>query len=198
MRGYDVYCICRSLRGWSSPDLDTYLKSSEKPFFELLCDYLIRVRQCNVQTIKDFLRANVSRDPLTFDPFKLLEEEAWTVYQDWRKTLSTKGLYFEEVRKSFEFIENFCINNGVNFDQYKKQYAHKHIREKKIDYAVVVHLNLVDIKKLKKVHKIILQNFVSQYNIIKNRLSNPELSELLSDLTNGMNKMLQSYEAKSK
>jgi hypothetical protein len=143
--------------------------------------------------MKDFIKVNFNLDTNNFDPFKLMEEEAWKRYQEWIATSSTKSLYFEQVRKSFMFIENFCTNKNINLDTYKQQYAQKHVRENRIDHVVAIYLNLVDIKKLKKVEKILLQNFVNQYNITKTRISNPELNVLLETLTMDMVKIIKEY-----
>ncbi len=194
MTGYDIYCICRQIMKRSVPILDTYLESSEKPYYELLRDYLIKNKQLNIKDIKKFLNANYCNNPALFNPYKLIEQESWDVYIDWCKYKSTKSLYFNEIKNSFSFIENFCINKNIDFRTYKANFSRKHIREKKIDYAVAIHLQLVDMKKLQKVDKLLLKNFISQYNIVESRLSNQELKQLLISLTDGMTKLLQEYQ----
>ena len=179
--------------GWSRPAPETYAVSQERPYYDMLKDYLIQEKKLNVNDIKWFLKSNFHHDQDAFDPYKLTSEEAWDVYIEWCKTKSTKNLYFNEVRKSFAFIENFCINKSIDLKKYKLSYAAKHIREQKIDGAVAVHLKLIDRKKLSKVDKLLLKNYLSQYNILESRLSNPELSKLLTDLTQDMTKLLQEY-----
>lgn len=194
MTGYEIYCLCRSLNGWSKPSLETYLQSKEKPYFELLNDYFIKRKNFNVKDIRDYIKAFYHLNQSSFDVYKLMNEEANDAYIDWCKFKSTKRLYFEEVKKSFAFIENFCINKGISLSKYKLSYAAKHIREQKIDGAVAVHLQLINKNKLNKVEKLLLKNFLKQYNIIVVRLSNPELIVLLEQLTNDMTKLLQAYQ----
>lgn len=198
MTGYEIYCFCRRVVGWNQPSLDTYLASSEKPYYEMLSNYILQRRNLTTEQTYEFIRAVFNADKATFDPFKLVTDEAWNAYMEWRKTLSTKGLYFEQIRKSFTLIENCCINNCIDLEQYKKEFALRHIRENKIDAAVAVHLQLVDIKKLTKVQKILLKSFLKEYNIIKIRLDTPELQQLLNELTMGMKNLLHQYEVQSK
>jgi hypothetical protein len=193
IRGYDVYFECRRIKGWGNSSLESYLSNNRKEYYECLSNYLFQVRKIDIQQMKDFIKVNFSFDMQNFDPFSLMEEDAWQRYQEWISTASTKFLYFEQVRKSFMFIENFCTNKKIDLETYKNYYAQKHIREKRIDYVVAIYLDLVDIKKLKKVEKILLQNFVSQYNITKIRMSNPELKELLETLTPEMIKIIKEY-----
>jgi hypothetical protein len=196
MNGYEVYKMCRTIQGWSTPSLEVYLNGKESPYYEMLVKFFINEKNLSVQHINDYLRAVYNNLQVEFDPYKLMNEEYWEIYETWLKTKSTKELYFQEIRKSFNFIENFCIGKSINLEQYKKAYAYKHIREKKIDYAVAVHLSLIDKDNLKKVERFMLKNFLSQYNIIVRRLSNTELNMLLTELTNGMNKLLNTYQQK--
>jgi hypothetical protein len=193
MTGYELYCSCRRLMNRSIPELDTYLNSKEKPYYEMLRDYFIGIRKLDLDEIKDYLRVIYNDDMVAFDPYKWMEEENWNRYIEWRKTSSTKSLYQNQIRNSFLFIENFCINKSINLSKYKLSHAAKHIREKKIDWAVAVHLQLINIKKLSKVEKILLKNYISQYNILQSRLYNQELSELMTNLTEGMIKLLKEY-----
>jgi hypothetical protein len=192
IRGYDVYLACRRIRGWTNSSLDNYLSGGNE-YYESLANYLFQIRNIDNEQMKEFIKVNYSADVNNFDPYKLMEEQAWQKYQEWKATNSTKALYFEQVRKGFMFIENFCTSNKIDLEHYKNYFAKKHIRENKIDYAVAIHLDLVDPKKLKKVEKILLQNFISQYNITKIRLSNPELKELLETLTEDMIKIINEY-----
>lgn len=160
----------------------------------MLRDYLIKDKQLNIPDIKKFINAVYCNNPAAFDPYKLTDLDIWETYIEWCKYKSTKALYFNEIKKSFVFIENFCINRSIDLRTYKANFARKHIREKKVDYAVAVHLQFVDIKKLHKVDKLLLKNFISQYNIVESRLSNPELNQLLISLTSDLTKLLQEYQ----
>jgi hypothetical protein len=171
--------------------LDTYLKSTEYNYFETLNKYFINSRHLNVEDIYDLIRIQYNKSIITFSAYNLMDDEVYTDFIKWRNTLSTKHLYFEQVRKSFIFIQNYCINNNVSFEKYILTRAKKHIREEKIDFAVAQYLKLVDKRTINKIEKITLKKYLSQYNIIKIRLSNPELSTLLSHLFQEMKTLLQ-------
>lgn len=167
--------------GWKKPSLDAYLESKEKAFYESLHNYLIKKLNLTVDDVYNFLRINFNSNPNSFSAYSLIEEQAYEKYIEWKKKLSSKSLYFNEVKKSFTFIVNFCISNNITFENYKNKYSIKHIREEKIDYSVAVFLNLIDRRKLKKVEKIILKKYLTQYNIIYQRIFNPELNQILND-----------------
>ncbi len=158
----------------------------------MLVLYFVRDRGLDKKAIANFMAANYSNDE-NFDIHDATSDVAWQVYTNWIKTKSTEALYYEEVKKSFMFIENMCINKNISLEEYKKAYAISHIREKKIDWAVAVHLKLIDKSKLKTVEKLLLKSFLTQYNIIINRLYNPKLSQLMSDLEDGMKRLLSEY-----
>lgn len=191
MNGYDLYCYCRGLMGWNAPSVKSYTDSKEFGFYELLAKNFIENKHLNVEDIYNLIKVKYNKDPHTFNPYELLEDEVYEEFKKWRDTLSTKQLYFQAVTKSFKFIENYCINKNVSFEKYILTCAKKHIREEKIDYAVVSYLKLVDKSKLNKIEKIVLKKYLSQYNIIKYRLCNPELSTLLSHLYQEMKTLLQ-------
>ena len=191
MKGYEVYCYCRGLIGWTKPNIETYLESKEKEFFEMICDYFIQDKHLKTEDIHNFLKANYHNNPTLFDPYKLLSHEAWEVYIDWKTNKSTPELFFQQVRKSFDFITNFCINKNISFDEYVRTFGVKHVREKKVDWTVAVHLQLVDRQKINKVEKLLLKNFLKEYSIIESRLYNQELKQLLAVLTHDMKRLLE-------
>jgi hypothetical protein len=193
MNGFEVYNKCRNVKGWNSVTPETYSNSECREYYNMLADYLNDDKRLSDENICNFIKANYNKNPSAFDPYNLINSEAFDVYAEWHKSLSTTALYLDHVRKSFHFIENFCINKSIDLDQYKKTYSARHVRENKIDYAVAVHLKFIDPKQLSKVEKILLKNFIKQYNIILIRLSNPELAHTLNVLTDGMKRVLQEY-----
>lgn len=190
MTGYEIYCQCRKLIGWNRPTIETYLESSEKQFFEMFKDYLIQDKKLTDKEIKDFLTANGHLSGRAFDPYHMLSQEAWDVYIKWKLTQSTVPLYFEQVRKTFDFITNLCINKNITFHDYRRLYASKHIREKTIDWSVAVHLQLIDRQKISRVDKLLLKQYLAEYKKIESRLSNKELNQLMVELTLNMKSLL--------
>jgi hypothetical protein len=190
MTGYDVYCYCRKLIGWNRPSIETYVASSEKQFFEMLRDYLVEDKKLLDDEIRSYINANYSKEGMTFDPYHLMNQESWDTYRKWKLTQSTVPLYFEEVKKTFDYITNVCINKNITLNEYKRLYACKHIREKIIDWSVAVHLQLIDKNKLSKVEKLLLKQFLKEYKLIEVRLSIKELNQLMEDLTFNMNRLL--------
>lgn len=191
MTGYDIYCFCRTLMRRTRVPIDHYLDCKEINFYETLSKYFINSRHLNVDDIYDLIRTNYNKSTVTFNPYNLMDDEVYEDFIKWKNTLSTTELYFNEVRKSFIFIQNFCINNNISFEKYITTRAKKHIRERKIDFAVASYLKVIDRRTLNKIEKITLKKYLSQYNIIKIRLSNPELSTLLSHLFQEMKTLLQ-------
>jgi hypothetical protein len=189
MTGYELYLKIRSYKKYKRVPLETYLESSLKPLHENIIS-VFKNKGFTDGHIHDFLNC-IHNSHIDLEPHNLLLDEAWEIYNDWSKKNSSEVLYFEEVKKSFNFIENFCINKSISFDKYKKDYAVTHIREKKIDWAVAVYLELVDIKKIKPVEKLLLKPFISKYNSIITRLYNPKLNQLMSDLNEEMIKILE-------
>lgn len=179
MTGYELYRFCRSLRGWTSPEFETYLNSQSKGHYEKLSEYFIKTLRLDIKDIKQFIQLYYNKNPNTFNPHELFDECHVENYEKWKSTSSTKEQYYESIRKSFIFIENFCINNNTIFENYKKKYALKHVRENKIEYAVSIYLNLIDIKNLKSVEKIVLKKYLSQYNITMKRMSSSEMKEIM-------------------
>jgi ribosomal protein L22 len=118
-------------------------------------------------------------------------DDKWEeVVTEWKKTRSTKALYFDTVKKSFIFITNFCLKNNISLDKYKKDYAIRHIREKKVDEAVAVYLKFFEKSKLNKIQKILLQDYLSKYNNIVVRIRDPELDSILANSTQEMKNVL--------
>lgn len=194
MTGYDIDCICKKLIGWKIPTLETYLKSKEKAFFEILHNYYINIRHFSDKDIKNHILVNYNNDKNTFDYYKLIDTEAFDRYLQWKNTKSTVALYYEQIKKSFNYIENFCINNNVSFENYIKKYAIKHTREKKLEYTVVSYCKLISKDKLNRVQKIFLKQYLSEYNSIEQRLCNPELIKYLSRLFQEMKTLLIEFQ----
>lgn len=191
MTGYEIYCEIRGKMGRTIPGIDAYLKSENFNYYESLAKYLVRSRKLSSKAIKDFILSNYNNDPSTFNPFTLMEDQPYKIYIDWKMTNSSKALYFQSVIKSFKFIENFCISKKLLFENYKEQYAAKHIYHKKIEYVVAAYLKLVNIRKLKKrTDNLLLTSYKNQYNTIIQRISNLELNALLSKQTLEMNGIL--------
>lgn len=190
MTGYDIYVYCRYINGWKKPELDTYLKSSEYTYFEALSRFFSN-KKLDDDAIKKIIEINYKKNLNTFNYYDLMDESTYNDYLKWMQTLSSKNLYYETVKNSFDFIINFCIKNKLDFDTYKNKYGIKHVREKKIDYAVAYYLNLVDIDKLKISEKIILKKYISQIKVIKMRIVNDELKIILESKKNEMEEMFK-------
>jgi len=192
MTGYELYSFYRQLVGWKATTLDNYLESKEFNFYESLKDFFVKIKKLNDDDIYDYIKLIYNKKLNTFSPYELMDNDIYELFENWKKTKSTKSLYHEEVVKSFLFIRNFCINKSVSFENYKIKYAIKHIREEKIDFCVAAYLKLIDKRKLKKIEKIILQKYLSQYNILMQRIdNNPELNTLLKSSFEDMSIILK-------
>lgn len=183
--------MCRSLLGRNKPSLESFKNSSEYGYYSVLSDHLENAMHLNEKEMKCFLRSVYNDNPSAFDPYNLMTEESKEIYHKWKKTKSSKAVYFQEVINGLCFIENFCIKNNISFDQYKYKYSIRHIREKRFDWAIAVYCNFVDKQKLKTVEKMLLKNYLDQYSVIKRRLLNPELSSLIEDRVKEMKQMIE-------
>lgn len=191
MNGYKIYLICRKLNGWNSPSIDTYNESKERGYYEMLYNWFIKTLNFSEIEIRNYISVVFNYDKTNFDPYRLMDEKWMDEYIIWKKTKSSKYIYYETIKQSFIFITNFCIKKGISLDKYKSDYALRHVRDKKIDESVAVYLKFFEIKKLNKIQKILLKNFLSQYNIIVVRIKDPELNQLLADLTLEMKKVIE-------
>lgn len=189
MTGYEIYGICRHLRHWKVPSYDTFKLSNESGYYNFLAEHL-KLIDIEDKDVRSYIKANWLKNPDTFDPFSLSSEEAKKIYFEWKLKSSDKNIYFNEVIKSFNFIENFCLKNKINFSQYKSKYGMKHVRESKIDFAIAVFHNFIDINNLNHVEKLVFKNYFRQYNNIKIRLTNSELKNLIETKTQEMNDLL--------
>lgn len=189
MTGFEIYCFCRSaLQCRKAITYQQYIDGNEYGYFDGLSNYLIRQRKLDVHEIKDFIKCNYLEE--NGNLYSLLSSTCWDRYIEWKKTESSIKIYYDTVWKSFKFIENFCIGKHINLDKYKSRWAAKHIREKKIDWAVAVYLKLIDIKNVKITEKILLKNFLTQYNILMHRISDQKLHTYLNNLENEMRGIL--------
>lgn len=186
MNGYDIYCFCRMMQGRNKPSLEVYLESKEKNYFEAVYEKFIKTLKLDVSSIYDYIKVNFEFNGANFNIYDLLDESCNEVYLNWKRTNSTKALYFDQVKRSFLFMQDFCINKNITFDNYKKKYAMRHIREHNIDYCVAYYLKLVDKDNLSSIEKIVLKKYLAQYNIIRHRICNTELKDLLNQLNSEM------------
>lgn len=190
MTPYDLYCFCRRMQQRNRPKYDTFEKSSEFGFMNMLHDHLQNSMELDDKEIRNYIKSNFIEKGNTFDIYQLMSSESNEIYKQWKNKLSTKSKYFSEVLNGISFIENFCIKKSINFDQYCYKYAMKHVREKRFDWSISVYCNFIDIYKLKRVEKILLKNYIDQYNIISNRLNNLELRTLISERVEDMKNLL--------
>jgi hypothetical protein len=179
MTGYEIYCLCRFVMHRSKVKAESFEKSSDRSFYQMLADAMMRDLKLTKKEVYDYIKVNYCRNPNTFQPYELLTETCQEYYRKWLKEQSTVPLYLNFVNKSFTFIENFCLKNNIDFDEYKYKYSQKHLREEKIDGAVAVYLSFVDRRKLRKIDKLLLKKFLNEYNIIEQRIRKPELKTLL-------------------
>lgn len=189
MTGYEIYRVCRTLKGWNTPLYSTFCESSESGYYNFLVEHFKLINIEN-KDIRSFIRANWIKNPDTFNPFSLTTEEAKQIYYDWKKKSGDKNIYFNEIIDGFQFIENFCIKNKINFEEYKSKYGKKHVRENKIDLAIAVFHNFIDNNNLNHVEKMLFKNYFRQYNNIQRRLLNSELMNLIETKTQEMNDLL--------
>lgn len=189
MTGYDIYCICRKYLKRNVPALASYIDSSEYGYFEMLSQWFVE-KGFMEQDTKNYINVIYNNSPETFDPYSIMDDKWEEVVTEWKKTRSTKALYFDTVKKSFIFITNFCLKNNISLDKYKKDYAIRHIREKKVDEAVAVYLKFFEKSKLNKIQKILLQDYLSKYNNIVVRIRDPELNTILANSAQEMKNVL--------
>lgn len=190
MTGFEIYNLCRKLQKRRVLTLDQYLNCSEYGFYEMLSSWSVGTKNYSTTELRDYISVVYNYDTELFNPYSLMDQKWEEIYTEWRKTNSTKELYFDVVRRSFDFITNFCIKNNISFDKYKQDWAIRHIRDKKIDGAVAVYLKLVDKKSLSKVQRILLKKFLTEYNIIVVRITNQELNNILASSTQDMKRIL--------
>jgi len=197
MNGWQLQSLCRSMNGWAKVPLDSYLVSSDKPFFEMLNEYLFRTRHLSDEEIRDFVRANYNFSITSYEPHDLMEDNAWEIYIQWKTDYSSLSLYYDTIKKSFNFIENFVINSSIDIEQYKESFAKKHIRDRTIDWSVAVHLKLVNIKSLNKADKILLKDYLKSNKIITQRLlTSSELKNLMVNEEEQMKKTIETFRQK--
>jgi hypothetical protein len=177
--------------GRNRPKFETFQASGEAGYFHMLADHFKNVMKLEDHDIKNYIRANNNVNPQAFDPYILMSEECKNVYHEWKKTRSTKANYFSEVLAGISFIENFCIKNSIDFDTYRYKYSMKHVREKRFDWAIAVRCDFIDISRLKRVEKMLLKNYIDQYNIILRRLNNQDLANLIDERILEMKELLQ-------
>lgn len=192
MSSYDIYSFEFSRQKRKVPSFEYYEGCKEKPYFVSLYSYLTEKRELNNKQINLFLHVILEEKGDGFTIYEMMNDEIWDIWEKWYKSFGTLSLYYDQVKKSFTFIENFCINNNVTFEDYKKKHAAKHIREEKVESTVAVYLNLVDKKKITSVEKLLLKKFIKQYNLIKYRLYDEDLKLLLEDQSSKMKKVLES------
>jgi hypothetical protein len=197
MTGWDLQTLCRRLVGYNKVRIATYLVSNDKPFFEMLADYLFRVRHLTDSDIEDFVKANYNHSQTTFSPFDLMNDNSWNNYLDWKKKYRTLSLYYDTIKNSFTFIENFCINNSLNLVDYCQKHGEKHIRERIIDWSVAVHLQIINPQIISTPRKILLKDYLKQYKIIKQRLmTNSELHLLMEEETERVKQTIDAFRQK--
>lgn len=194
MTGYEIYCYCRALIRRNRPSEESYNQSHVSSYYNMLSEYLTNKLKLSDKDSKDFIRCNYAKDEDNFNPFSLINEDCLDIYNRWKVRNNNKFLYFEDVLNGIRFIENFCIGRNISFDEYVQKFSAKHIRENKFDWAIAVYCNMVDVKGLKKVEKILLKKFLSQYNIIKQRLNNGELVKLMNERILQMKHLLSQYQ----
>lgn len=182
--------------GRNKPKFDTFKAGPESGYFAMLADHFETVLKLDDDQIKNFVRANYNVNPQVFDPYELMSEESKLAYHEWKKTRSTKATYFAEVLNGIRFIENFCLKKSINFDTYRYKYSMKHVREKRFDWAIAVRCEFIEISKLKSVEKMLLKNYLDQYNIISRRLNNQELAELIDSRILEMKELLSEISSK--
>lgn len=190
MSGYDIYSLCRRFQKRNIPQVESYVNLQEYGYYELLHQWFVE-RGFQLKEMKEYITVIYNHSPESFDPYTIMEDKWEEVFSEWKKTRSTKALYFDTVKKSFIFITNFCIKNSITLDKYKKDYAIRHIREKKVDEAVAVYLKFFEKNKLNKVQKILLQDYLSKYNNIVVRIRDPELDNILASSSQEMKKVLE-------
>jgi hypothetical protein len=159
----------------------------------MLSEYLTNKIKLSDKESKDFIRCNYVQDEDNFNPFSLINEECLDIYNRWKVKKSNKNLYYDDVLSGIRFIENFCIGRKISFNEYVNKFSAKHIRENKFDWTIAVHCNMVNVERLKKVEKILLKKFLSQYNIIKQRLNNGELVNIMNERILQMKQILSEY-----
>ena len=197
MTGWQLQCLCRRMVGYNKITLDSYLVSHEKPYYEMVAEYLFRTCHLTDPDIHDFIKANYNYSQTTFSPFDLMSESYWNVYLDWKKKYRTLQLYFDTIRNSFTFIENFCINNSISLSEYYTKYGEKHVRERIIDWSVAVHLQIINPKIISTPRKILLRDYLKQCRIIKERLTtNSELRLLMEEETERVKQTIDAFRQK--
>ena len=192
MTGYEVSNICWRLMGRGKFKLDSYLNSKQKNFYEMLAKEFVK-NGMDLDAVRNYIQATYNADPVNFSPFELLSDDAKERYERWKRECSTKAVYLEHVREGFNFIENYCIRNKITFKHYCSNFLKKHLREGKVDSAIVVYMKLIDRSKLGKLDKILLKKFLKEYNIVEFRIANPELNKLLSERSKEMVGLISQY-----
>lgn len=191
MSGYEIYCICRRYLRRNKPPISTYISSDEYGYYENLNEWFVREKKFSTKEMENYINVIYNNGPETFDPYDLMDEKWDEVYLEWKRTKSTKLLYFDTVKQSFIFITNFCLKKGITLDKYKKEYAIRHIRERQIDEVVAVYLKFIEKNKVNKIEKILLQSILSKYNNIVVRIRDPELNNILASSEQEMKALLK-------
>lgn len=193
MTGYEIYCLCRKLLKRNIPSIETYSESKERGYYELLHEWSSKDKQLSSEDLRNYILVIYNENQTTFDPYTIMDSQWEETYIIWKKTKSTQSRYFDTVRRSFDYITNFCISENISYDKYKRDWAAKHIRTNDIDGAVAVYLKLIDKRKLNRIQKLLLKVFLSQYNILVVRIQNPDLKLLLADLEQEMKRILEAH-----
>lgn len=195
MTGYEIYKMCRSFQHRRSPNYDTFVKSPEYNFYNSLAEWFTKKKKFTTQEVKDYLCVISNKSAAEFDPYDIIpNEQSWDEFYDiWKKTASSKSLYFEAVRNSFIFIQNFCIKRNISIDTYKRDWVIKHIRSGEVDSAVAIYLKLIEKSELSQVQKILLKHVLKQYNIILDRIRDSELNSLLAELKGDMDRTMKAH-----
>lgn len=189
MTGYEVRNICRSVMGRRKISIESHMQSDQVNYFESLADFFVD-KGLSKNEIRKYIISNYRDDHVNFTPFNLMSDDAQQVYKKWKKNNFSKADYYQFINESFNFIENFCINKNITFKKYCRKYLKNHIREEKIDYSIPIYLNLIDIKKLNKLEKILLKKFIKEYNAIEFRIQNKIIKNILKTRSKEMLQMI--------
>jgi len=188
--GYLIYCKCNKLKKKYVLSFDKYLNCSYKNYFEAMAKLFID-RGLTEKDVDGYICCVYNNDVKGFDPFSLINEDNDKLYEEWEKNKSTVSLYLQHVKEGFDFIENYCIKNNLSFEDYCEQYIKSHVRENKVDEAIVVYMKLIDRRKLKRVEKILLRSFINNYDNVKLRILDKNLNALLKERSESMLKTIK-------
>jgi len=193
MNGYKIYCMCRQILGRSKVSFKSFENSNDRNYYEYLADHFSIHEGFDKKQIRNYIKSVFRNDPKNFTPFDLLSEESKEIFNKWKKEQSSVGVYLNYINESFDFIENFCINNNITFNEYCLRYAKRHLREEKFDYTIAIYMKMIDRRKLKKVEKILLKKFLNEYNIVKIRTRNPKVRVILEKRSEEMLGTIERY-----